>query len=248
MGPPGDDLVVLRRRRWPWVAGAGAVAVLAAVGVGGALLLSDDGTGDDGADGAYCAALAEPARVDIPMIVFVEAGLDEAEVAPVRTLLEERDDILELRYVGRDEAFAEAQELFADRPATVPRLRPEDVPTSFRLVARDIDAAEAIRDRVEDEDVVEQVEELMFAGDTAEEVIRFLALQDDIEVGINPGGRFGSVVDPELGERLLDAVPDAVAEDLATVLGPLTDVEVETDEGYGSAALAIVTDAEARCE
>jgi hypothetical protein len=230
------------RRRWPWIVGLATVAVVGVgAGVAGTVLLA----GDDG-DESYCAALDTHARRDVPMLAFLrpEVSADEDAIARIEEIVRDLPDVTDVELTGQDEAYAEAQELFAQDPTTLDMLRLEDVPASFRFTVPDsmasVDAERALRA----DDGVFEVERPDFVmGRTVLEVLG--PLDDDDLLGEH--GRFGHWIDPDLAEELEATAPGAVEDDIAVIVDDLADDEGTIDVGTQRAADVVIADARTRC-
>lgn len=123
--------------RNPTLTVASVITVAIALTLAGVALLVGEGVDK----------LAGKFRNDVQIIIFLRPDVTEEQVEAIRASLEENPEVAEASYVDREEAFAEAQELFADQPTMRDLLRPEDVPTSFRVKPTnpDIDSVLALR-------------------------------------------------------------------------------------------------------
>jgi len=233
--PSASEPAPTRRRRWPWV--LAPVVVVGLTGAAGAVVL----LGDDG-DEAYCEALDTQARDDVDVIAFLEPDVSAAAVDEMEAILEDHPDVTDLRYVDRDEAFAEAQELFAGEPRMQEILRPEDVPTSFRYLVADADAALVVELDLHDLDGVLRVEDSTELNRTVWSLARLL--DDDVIQG--GAGRFGHLVAPDRVERLEDTAPGDVADEVTLVLEALNG-DSEIEQRHRQAAEDIIRDGVDRC-
>jgi hypothetical protein len=198
--------------------------------------------GDDG-DEAYCAALAERARVDLRVIVFLHEDVGSAGVARLERDIRGLPGVEDLVYVGRDDAYAEAMELFAEEPTMQELLRPEDVPTSFRFTAVDANAVGVLRHALAGEVWVRTIEEPVYDGRSVLEVTRFIT-EEELTGGL---GRFGHWVAPDVADQLRETAPGPVADEVDVLLEELTAEEGVIDPVHERAAEAIVGDARDRC-
>jgi hypothetical protein len=235
--PAASQPAPKRRRRWPWVLVPVVVAGLA--GAAGTVAL----LGDDDGDEAYCAALAERARVDLRVIVFLHPEVGAAGVARLERDIRDLPGVEDLVYVGRDEAAAEARELFADDPTMQELLGPEDVPTSFRFTLPDANAVVDLRQALGNEVWVRAIEEPVYDGRSVLEVTRFI-IDEDLTGDL---GRYGHWVAPDVAERLRETAPGSVADEVDVLLEELTVEEGAIDPVHARAADAIVRDARDRC-
>jgi len=123
--------------RNPTLTVASVITVAIALTLAGVALLVGEGVDK----------LAGKFRDDVQIIIFVSPDATDEQVSAIEASLEENPEVADFSYVDRDAAFAEAQELFEDQPTMADLLRPEDVPTSFRVkpVNPDIDSVLALR-------------------------------------------------------------------------------------------------------
>jgi len=156
--------------RNPTLTIASVVTVAVALTLAGVALLVREGV--DGLSGKF--------RNDVDIIVFLEPDVTEDQIDALQRSLDDNPEVREATYVDRDEAFAEAQELFADEPTMQELLRPEDVPTSFRVKPTnpDPDSVRALRSVFETEAGVLDVE-------SAQEAIKAIQeLSDKLNLGV----------------------------------------------------------------
>jgi cell division transport system permease protein len=76
-------------------------------------------------------------RGDVEMIVFVRADATSEQVAFIEDQLREQPNVIdtdELRYLNQAESYEEARQLFAGDPTTFALLRPETIPSQFKVV------------------------------------------------------------------------------------------------------------------
>lgn len=226
-----------RRRRWPWIAGAGAVLVASAATVGVIAL-----TGDDG-DESYCTALEATVRQDVPMLVFLVPSTGVHGIERIERELRATEGVSSLVYVDQEQAYAEAQELFADEPEMQDLLTEDDVPTSFRFIVPDRRTGGSIRRDLAGDVWVLRIEEAWFLGDSVREVVAAI----DAEEVEGDLGKFGHWVAPDVADAVRDAAPDEVAEHVEVLLPVLADDAGELGPEQVDAARAIVADTETRC-
>ncbi len=136
--------------RNPTLTIASVVTVAVALTLAGVALLVREGV--DGLSGKF--------RNDVDIIIFLEPDVTEEQIDALQRTLDDNPEVREATYVDREEAFAEAQELFADEPTMQELLRPEDVPTSFRVKPTnpDSDSVVALRGVFQNEAGVLDVE------------------------------------------------------------------------------------------
>lgn len=124
-------------RRNPTLTIASIVTVAIALSLAGVSLLVGEGVKN----------LNRNFRGDVDIIIFLTPDVTDEQVDALQRSLDENPEVREAEYVDREEAFAEAQELFEDQPTMLEVLRPEDVPTSFRVKPTnpDIESVVALR-------------------------------------------------------------------------------------------------------
>ncbi len=154
--------------RNPTLTIASVVTVAIALTLAGVALLVSEGV--DGVAGKF--------RDDVDIIIFLDPEVTQEQVTALQRSLDDNPEVREATYVDREEAFAEAQELFADEPTMRDLLRPEDVPTSFRVKPTnpDSDSVQALRGVFENEAGVEQVQSAQDAIRAIQELSKKLNL------------------------------------------------------------------------
>ncbi len=142
-----------------------AAALLLALVAGGLAVraltddVDDDVTAGPGSDrSAWCSALEAPALVGLPIVVFLEPGLDPSTLAEVDERLHSAPGVDLVRYYDPAAALAQARVLFADQPTMLALLREEDIPTSFRVTVGDAGQEQALARRAVTWSGVQQVE------------------------------------------------------------------------------------------
>ncbi|HEX7135281.1 MAG TPA: permease-like cell division protein FtsX [Iamia sp.] len=156
--------------RNPTLTIASVVTVAVALTLAGVALLVREGV--DGLSGRF--------RDDVDIIIFLETDVTEEQVAALQRTLDDNPEVREATYVDRDEAFEEAKELFADEPTMQELLRPEDIPTSFRVKPTnpDPDSVVALRNIFKNEAGVLDVK-------SAQEAIKAIQeLSDKLNLGV----------------------------------------------------------------
>jgi cell division transport system permease protein len=74
---------------------------------------------------------------DVQMIVFVRAGAPPDQIGFIEGALRQQSaviDVSQLRYLDQAQSYAEAQRVFAGDPTTLSLLRPELIPSQFKVV------------------------------------------------------------------------------------------------------------------
>src|SRR5689334_21192895 len=103
------------------IAGVLTVAVSLAL-FGGIMLLSkwvDRGT--------------EQIKGGVRLEIFMIVDATQSQIDDVRTALEKDPDVKSFRFVDKQQAYAEAKELFRDNPDLIRNIDAESLPTSFRV-------------------------------------------------------------------------------------------------------------------
>lgn len=156
--------------RNPTLTIASVVTVAVALTLAGVALLVREGV--DGLSGRF--------RNDVDIIIFLEPDVTQDQIDTLQRSLDDNPEVREATYVDRDEAFEEAQDLFEDEPTMQELLRPEDVPTSFRVKPTnpDPESVRALRSVFENEAGVLEVE-------SAQEAIKAIKeLSDKLNLGV----------------------------------------------------------------
>jgi len=156
--------------RNPTLTIASVVTVAIALTLAGVALLV--GQGVDNLSGRF--------RDDVDIIIFLNTDASQEQIDALEQSLEDNPEVASSEYVDQDEAFAEAQELFADSPTMLGLLRKEDLPTSFRVKPTnpDIESVVALRSVFQNEPGVLQV-------DAASEAIRAIQeLSEKLSLGV----------------------------------------------------------------
>jgi cell division transport system permease protein len=76
---------------------------------------------------------------DVQFIVFMQPAATGAQVEAVRADLDADPQVKSQTYLDHDAAYAEFKRLFQDQPAMVETIRPEDLPTSFKVAPKRVD-------------------------------------------------------------------------------------------------------------
>lgn len=129
-------------------------------------------------------------RNDVDIIIFLEPDVTQEQIDALQRTLDDNPEVREATYVDRDEAFEEAQELFADEPTMRELLRPEDVPTSFRVKPTnpDSDSVFALRGVFQNEAGVLEVE-------SAQQAIRAIEeLSEKLNIGVRLASALSSLI------------------------------------------------------
>lgn len=71
---------------------------------------------------------------DVELIIFLDTGIQPERVEPISESLDKNPAVKSFRYVDSEEAYDEAKRLFAESPDVLASVKPEDLPTSFRVV------------------------------------------------------------------------------------------------------------------
>lgn len=90
--------------------------------------------------------------------IFMQVGATEQQIEEVRTALEEDPDVDSIRFLDQEDAFDEFQRIFVDEPDLRESIRPEDLPSSFRVIPTDPAFTEDIVARYETAPGVDTIE------------------------------------------------------------------------------------------
>jgi cell division transport system permease protein len=71
---------------------------------------------------------------DVELIVFMRPDAQQGQLDSVKGDLEDNPQVEEYRYLDHDAAYDEFLQLFRDQPDVTDTVRPEDLPTSFKVV------------------------------------------------------------------------------------------------------------------
>jgi hypothetical protein len=136
------------------VAIAAVVVVLAAVV--GAVALRQAGGGDEVPTGPPATVVEEEPDV----VVFMNANATDPQIEAIRARLVDAPEAVDVTFVDHDQAYAEFRQLYGDDPALIESVRPELLPTSFRivLVDHDLAAATALLDELEGSPGVREID------------------------------------------------------------------------------------------
>ncbi len=77
---------------------------------------------------------------DVSFIVYVNPDADEAQVSSLEKDLTGSPQVDEVDYLDHEESYTQFKKLFQDDPTIVDTVKPEDLPTSFRVKPKDSDA------------------------------------------------------------------------------------------------------------
>lgn len=248
----GEQVAVPPRHAARWLPVAAAVALVAG-GVVLAVRAADDPDPAASDDATYCEALARPARAGIGVMVYLDPDVTAEDVDRVRAAIEATGVAQDLEYRDREESYAEARELFADEPAMLDLLRPEDVPTSFWMTVADDDAAAAVRVATEEDPATD-----MHGVEVEPRRLRDLYAQ--VAILADSGSWYSRPlrpIDPAVLDAFVAAAPAdlSIAPELAERIGPEPVGQVATrlrqtppvDGPPDVAASAVVMDAATRC-
>lgn len=127
---------------------------------------------------------------DVDIIIFLQPDVTEDQIEALQRSLDDNPEVREATYVDREEAFAEAQDLFEDEPTMRELLRPEDVPTSFRVKPTnpDSNSVDALRGIFANEAGVLNVE-------SAQDAIKAIeALSEKLNLGVRAASGLSSLI------------------------------------------------------
>jgi len=165
-----ETSISLRRNLLMTISGVLTVAVSLAL-FGGIMLLSqwvDHGT--------------ERIKGGVRLEIFMTVNASAAQIADVRTALEQDPQVTDFRFLDKDAAFEEFQRIFRKDPDLVRNVDAEALPTSFRVVPEQAEFTNRIQRRFEPlagvDDVAtpeEALRGLLSATNTARYIFFFLS-------------------------------------------------------------------------
>jgi cell division transport system permease protein len=128
-----ETVISLRRNLLMTIAGILTVAVSLLL-VGGSLMLQkwvDNGT--------------QKWRSGVEFEVFMEVDASETEIQAVEAELAADSEVESVEFFSKDEAYEEFKRLFSDQESLIENTRPEDLPTSFRVVPTDVEHTDDLK-------------------------------------------------------------------------------------------------------
>ena len=93
----------------------------------------------------------------VELSIFMKPDASDTQVDAVRSQLDGLPGVKKVTFVDHDAAFKEMKDLFADQPNVVQTLKPEDAPTSFRVVPSKAELVDSIGGRFTDQPGVYRV-------------------------------------------------------------------------------------------
>jgi hypothetical protein len=69
--------------------------------------------------------------------LFMQVHASDAQTAAVNALLKRDPDVVKIRFLDHQDAYAEFKKLFADQPVLIENQKPDGLPESFRVQLRD---------------------------------------------------------------------------------------------------------------
>jgi hypothetical protein len=151
-----DELAPPHRSRARLVA-VGACVLALVIGGLGIVVFNGDGDSDvkihvgsetaPGAQNEVAPGVLLLANADL--VVYMSARATDADVAAVRALIANSNDVRQYAFVDRAAAYREFADMYCTNPDLVDSISAKDLPVSFRIVATDPNAAPRIRTTVE---------------------------------------------------------------------------------------------------
>ncbi|MEZ5182059.1 MAG: permease-like cell division protein FtsX [Acidimicrobiales bacterium] len=128
-----------------------AAAALAVAGLGAGIAAAVGGHEAPraaGGDDAWCAALAAPVAVapgtDGDVVAYLPPGATAADLDALEAELRSDDRVASTAAMGREATYERFRRLFADQPAMLDAVRPEDLPPSVSVELRDAGSADEV--------------------------------------------------------------------------------------------------------
>lgn len=116
---------------------------------------------------------------DVEFIVWLDPEATTQQIETVERALEESPVVENARYITRQETFAEFQDFWSDSPEILEAVKPEQLPTSFRVIPTDpdIEVVEALANEYR---VLPGVTDVDFAGDFIKQLNSFTSTASTI--------------------------------------------------------------------
>jgi cell division protein FtsX len=131
--PHGMPAGIAKRARRSRVLTA-SLAIAAVVAVGGSLWMGAPALGD----GLQAAGSGDcPAVPAVELTIYLRDGSGDAAVENLKQILMDHEDVEELRYVSKAEAFAEFKQRYASQPEYYENLPGDALPARFEVNLRD---------------------------------------------------------------------------------------------------------------
>ena len=124
----------------------------------------------------------------VQMIVYVNANATDANVAAIKTALEQNSTVIDtskLDYFDKDQSLAEAKRLFAADPSAFALLNKANIPTEFKVVPRAgkldllVQLANSFRTQIP------KVDKVVLARDQVEQIAKLRDFVQTVTVGLS---------------------------------------------------------------
>ncbi len=124
----------------------------------------------------------------VQMIVYVNANATDANVAAIKTALEQNSTVIDtskLDYFDKTQSLAEAKRLFAADPSAFALLNKDNIPTEFKVVPRAgkldllVELANSFRTQIP------KVDKVVLARDQVEQIAKLRDFVQTVTVGLS---------------------------------------------------------------
>ncbi|RIK09903.1 MAG: hypothetical protein DCC49_04765 [Acidobacteria bacterium] len=117
-------------------------------------------------------------RGNVEINVFLRNDASEPQIQAVQSKISSIPDVKEFRYVSKEEALTEFQEMFKDKKDLVENVGPGVLPASFRITLKDPEEADAVGDQIKG---LPGVDEVQYASQT---IKRLTAITNWVTAGM----------------------------------------------------------------
>lgn len=117
-------------------------------------------------------------RGNVEINVFLRNDASEPQIQAVQSKISSIPDVKEFRYVSKEEALSEFQEMFKDKKDLVENVGPGVLPASFRITLKDPEEADAVGDQIKG---LPGVDEVQYASQT---IKRLTAITNWVTAGM----------------------------------------------------------------
>lgn len=117
-------------------------------------------------------------RGNVEINVFLRNDASEPQIQAVQSKISSIPDVKEFRYVSKEEALTEFQEMFKDKKDLVENVGPGVLPASFRITLKDPEKADGVGDQIKG---LPGVDEVQYASQT---IKRLTAITNWVTAGM----------------------------------------------------------------
>ena len=129
----------------------------------------------------------------IELIIFMDPKIQDAQRDALETKLADNPEVDRFEYVDKKEAYEDFKDLFREQPEMIDTIKPEVLPTSFRVVPvnPEIASITALRNQYQDD---AGVFEVVSADETIRRMQRLLGFLSGMCVAIAVAGAIAAIV------------------------------------------------------